>query len=159
MIINSLEKLIEIVEKEKSQGKKVLIKKGDFDIIHPGHIFAIQEFKKISDVVIILIQHDELTTKNKGETRPINSQEHRAKVINGIKGVDYVFLDSTKSRQEYISLLKEIKPSILAVTQGDKQKTKDYTNNIWNLKEFPDKNLPGFSTTEIIEKILRKHKS
>ena len=119
MIIYSLEKLIEIVKKEKSQSKKVLIKKGDFDIIHPGHIFAIQEFKKIADVIIILIQHDELTTKNKGKTRPINSQEHRAKVMNGIKGVDYVFLDSSKSRQEYISLLKKIKPSVLAITKGD----------------------------------------
>ncbi len=159
MIINSLEKLIEVVEKEKSQNKKVLIKKGDFDILHPGHIFAIQKFKEIADIVIIFIQQDSVTTKNKGKARPINKQIHRAKVMYGIKGVDYVFLDTSKSRQEYLSLLKEVKPSILAVTKKDIQKTQDYTNSIWELKEFSDKKLPGFSTTEIIKKILEKHKS
>jgi glycerol-3-phosphate cytidylyltransferase len=159
MVVDSLEKLIEIVEKEKSQGKRVLIKKGDFDILHPGHIFAIQEFQKIADIVIILIQCDAVTTANKGPTRPINSQQQRASVIDSIKGVDYVFLDSSKSREEYLSLLKKIKPTILAVTKKDKKKTQDYSTELWELKEFEDKNLPGFSTSEIIKKVLEKQES
>ncbi len=157
MIIHSLEKLTKIIKQEKDQGKKVLIKKGVFDIIHPGHIYSVQEFKKAADIVIILIQSDSFTTKKKGPTRPINNQEHRAKVIDGIKGVDYVFLDTSNSREEYITLLNKIQPSILAITKTDSKKKQNYTSKYWELKEFPDKNLTGFSTTEIINKVLEKH--
>lgn len=158
MIINSKLKLKQIIETYQKQNKTVLIKKGVFDIIHPGHIYAISQFKKKADIVIILIQSDSFTKLKKGKSRPINSQKQRAEVVSGIKGVDYIFLDKCNSREEYIKLLNYLKPNILAVTALDSKKTKKYKNKFWKLLEFPDKNLPGYSTTEIINKILTKCK-
>ena len=74
MIVRSKSKLKKIIEDSKKEGKSVLVKKGVFDIIHPGHVYAIQQFKKKADVVIILIQSDEFTAKKKVKDRPINNQ-------------------------------------------------------------------------------------
>ena len=53
MIINSKTKLKNTIELAKKSGKSVLIKKGVFDIIHPGHIFAIKMFDKEADIVSV----------------------------------------------------------------------------------------------------------
>jgi len=151
MIVTEKKALKDIIKDFKNKGKNVLIKRGVFDIIHPGHIYAIKTFKKHCDILIILIMSDELVQIKKGDKRPINSQEHRMKVSDGLSRVDYVYPDSSRSREEYIELLYYLKPSIVAVTKGDTKKTKMYSSKLWTLKEFSD--VPGYSTTEIIEKI------
>lgn len=158
MIINSKSELKEIIKSAKSSGKSVLIKKGVFDIIHPGHVFAIDMFKKKADVIIILTQSDEFTRKKKGNNRPINNQDQRTEVVDGIRGVDYTYQDKSNSREEYLQLLNYLKPTILAVTSSDSKKTKDYSSEFWELIEFPNKKKPGFSTTEIINRVLYKNK-
>ncbi len=158
MIIKEKSELKKIIDSAKNSGKSVLIKKGVFDIVHPGHIYAIDMFKKEADIVIILIQSDEFTKKKKGPNRPINNQEQRALVMDGLKGVDYTYLDKSNSREEYIDFLNYLKPTILAMTSVDKEKTRAYLNSQWILKEFPDKKKAGFSTTEIINRVLEKYK-
>ena len=157
MIISEKEELKSIIENSKKAWKSVLIKKGVFDIIHPGHIFAIKMFAKEADIVIILTQSDEYTAKKKGKFRPINNQQQRNEVIDGIKGVDYVYSDKSNSREEYIEFLNYLKPTILAVTSVDKEKTKDYSSPLRKEIEFPDKAQPWYSTTEIINKVLEKY--
>lgn len=156
MIIRSKVRLRGIIDRAKRSGKSVLIKKGVFDIIHPGHIFALKNFKRYADVVVILIQSDELTGSKKGPGRPINGQRQRAEVVDGISGVDYVFMDRSRSREEYIKVLNYLKPTVLAVTAADSKKTRAYSSPYWELKEFPDKRLPGYSTTEVINRVLKK---
>ncbi len=158
MIIRDKKELKKIIEDAIEANKGVLIKKGVFDIIHPGHIFALQNFKKKADIVIILTQSDAFTKKKKGNERPINPQLQRAEVIDGIKGVDYVYLDNSQSREEYIDFLNYLRPSILAVTSVDSKKTQQYSSPYWKLIEFPDKNKVGYSTTAIIERIISKYK-
>lgn len=157
MIIKNKIELKKIIGKEKKNGKSVLIKKGVFDIIHPGHIYAIDLFSKKADIVIILIQSDKFTKKKKGKTRPINPQKQRAQVIDGIKGVDYVYLDKSNSREEYIRFLEYLKPTILVITSENKKKDKEYLNINWKLIPIPDKKDFFVSTTEIINRVLKKY--
>ncbi len=159
MLVEKIEDLIKIVEKEQEKNNTVLVKKGVFDFIHYGHIYSINKFKEISDVVIILLQSDSLTTKRKGPMRPINSQNERTLVMNGLKGVDYVFMDNSNSREEYIEVLKRIKPDIVAITKDNEEKDKAYESKIWKTVAIKDKRIPGLSTTAIIQKVLdRKEK-
>jgi len=154
MIIKNKSKLKKIIAQAKKNGKSVLIKKGVFDIIHPGHVYAIQQFNKRADIIIILIQSDKFTRKKKGKSRPINNQEQRMLVMDGLNGVDYVAPDNSMSRQDYIDFLNYLKPTILAVTSVGEQKTRDYASPHWKLIQFPDKKKKGFSTTEIINKCV-----
>ncbi|MBU4369619.1 adenylyltransferase/cytidyltransferase family protein [Patescibacteria group bacterium] len=154
MIVSKKKKLKQIIEQAQKQNKKVLIKKGVFDIIHPGHIYSIRQFKKYADIVIIFVQSGFLTKKEKGEKKPINSSKQRAEVINGVKNVDYVYIDKSKSMEECLSILEYLRPDIIAVVK--KRKTKKYDRPYWELKEFPDKNKQIFSTSNIINKIINK---
>ena len=156
MIISEKEELKSIIEDAKKAWKSVLIKKGVFDIVHPGHVFAIKMFAKEADIVIILTQSNEFTAKKKWSSRPINPQRQRTEVVDGIAGVDYTYADKSNSREEYIEFLNYLKPTILAVTSVDEKKTKDYSSPFWELKEFPDKTQPWYSTTEIINRVLEK---
>ena len=97
--------------------------------------------------------------RKKWNSRPINNQQQRNEVIDGINGVDYVYSDKSNSREEYIEFLNYLKPTILAVTSVDKEKTKDYSSTIWKEIEFPDKAQPWYSTTEIINKVLEKYEN
>jgi len=155
MIISNEKKLKKIIKQAQKQKKKVLIKKGVFDIVHPGHIYSINQFKKAADIVIIFIQSQILTKKKKGNKRPINNQRQRAEVVEGIKHVDYVYLDKSKSQEECLNLLDKLKPDIIAIVKVDKIKTKRYARPYWKLKEFPDKKKKSFSTSAIINKILK----
>jgi len=157
MILNDKKKLKKIIQKAQKQGKKVLIKKGVFDIIHPGHIYAINQFKKYSDITVIFVQSDVLTKKQKDAKRPINNQKHRAETLEGLKYIDYVYLDKSESREECLSLLEYLKPDLIAIVKIDKEKTKKYVRPYWELKEFPDKKKKDFSTTLIVNKIIEKY--
>ena len=99
MIIQNKEELKEIIDSAKKHQKSVLVKRGVFDIIHPGHIYTVEKLKERVDILIMMTVSDELTKKKKGECRPINLQKQRSEVLNGLKGVDYVFEDKSKSRE------------------------------------------------------------
>ncbi len=75
--------------------------------------------------------------------------------MDGIKGVDYVYLEETASREEYIKLLNYLKPTIIAIVWIDAKKTRDYSSPYRELKEFSDKPGPAYSTTEIIERVVK----
>ena len=156
MIISDKEELKNIIENAKKEWKSVLIKKCVFDIIHPGHVFAIKMFTQEADIVIILTQSDEFTAKKKGSSCPINPQRQRTEVVDGIAGVNYTYPDKSNSREEYIEFLNYLRPTILAITSVDEKKIKGYSSSFWELKEFSDKAQPWYSTTEIINRVLEK---
>ena len=159
MVVQTKEELKKIIDNAKRDKKSVLIKRGVFDIIHPGHIYTAQKLKEKADVLIMLTVSDELTKKKKGFRRPINLQKQRSEVLDGLKGVDYVYGDRSKSREEYIALLDYLKPTLLAVTLGDEKKRQAYTNSQWELIEIKDKKRAEYSTTYIIEKVLENYKN
>ncbi len=159
MLIQDRKELKKIIDSAKKKGQTVLIKRGVFDIIHPGHTYTIEKLKEKADILIMFTVSDVLTRKKKGETRPINKQNQRSKVLCALKGVDYVYEDDSVNREEYIELLTFLEPTHLAVTLDDEQKRQAYTNPKWELLEIEDKQWPDFSTTKIIEKVLDNYKT
>lgn len=155
MIIREKKRLQLLIQKFQSQGESVLFKTGCYDILHPGHIDSINKLSKKANVLIIGVHSDERVRDKKGEKRPINSQEQRIQMVDGLKKVNYTFPMQISSRSEYVEFLHFIRPDFVSVTETNEQKKKDYSSKYWQLVELPDKNLPGFSTTEIIDKIRK----
>ncbi|OGG24235.1 hypothetical protein A3A79_03545 [Candidatus Gottesmanbacteria bacterium RIFCSPLOWO2_01_FULL_43_11b] len=99
--------------------KKVLVG-GCFDFIHYGHIVFLREAKKLGDHLIVLLESDENVRKTKGEARPIHSQSQRKEMLESLSIINEVIaLPPMHSDQEYFAVVDKIKPSIIAVTQGD----------------------------------------
>jgi FAD synthetase len=95
--------------------KKVLIA-GTFDLIHPGHIYLINEAAKLGDVYVIVA-----TDKNRelysGEA-PIVPEEQRLRVIKSIKNVKDAKLG--RHDNDTLKTVEEIKPDIVLLGPNQK---------------------------------------
>ncbi len=99
----------------KSKAKKIVFTNGCFDIIHSGHIYYLNEAKKLGDVLIIGLNSDSSVKRLKGSERPINNESDRALILDSLKFVDYVTIFDEDTPYNLIDL---IKPDIL-VKGGD----------------------------------------
>ena len=155
--IVSLNKLIRIVNKLKSQNKKIVTTNGVFDILHLGHVKYLEEAKKLGDVLIVGVNSDSSVKQNKGDKRPINDEKSRIAVLAGLESVDYVFLFNEKDPRMWLS---KIKPDFHV-------KAGDYKINEIIERDVVEKNdgkliiakiVKGFSTTNLINKICKIHR-
>lgn len=85
-----VDELLVEIDSIKMRGQKVVMTNGCFDILHPGHVDYLEKAKRLGDVLIVAINSDESVTRLKGESRPMNTLESRAKLLAGLKSVDYV---------------------------------------------------------------------
>ncbi|MBW2975183.1 adenylyltransferase/cytidyltransferase family protein [Candidatus Woesearchaeota archaeon] len=99
---------IGIIHKIKSQGKKVGLCHGGFDLLHPGHIKHFESAKKLCDILVVSITSDRFIKKRKGLGRPIFHQQLRAYSIACIRFVDFVVISDFNLG---INTIKSLKPS------------------------------------------------
>ncbi|MFW9824348.1 MAG: adenylyltransferase/cytidyltransferase family protein [Candidatus Thorarchaeota archaeon] len=99
--------------------KKVLIA-GTFDILHPGHIYLINEAAKLGDVYVVVA-----TDKNReiysGEA-PIIPEEQRLAVMKSIKNVKDAKLG--RHDNDTLKTVEEIQPDIVLLGPDQKYSIK-----------------------------------
>ncbi len=117
--IIALKELSEFIP--KILAKKTVLVGGCFDLLHFGHLTFLRNAKQAGDFLIVALESDEFIKKYK-KRDPIHLQEQRAEILASIKYVDLVIkLPLFKSDKEYYDLVERIKPSLIAVTEEDKQ--------------------------------------
>ncbi|MDD2483035.1 MAG: adenylyltransferase/cytidyltransferase family protein [Candidatus Shapirobacteria bacterium] len=134
--------------------ENIVLVGGCFDILHLGHIVFLEKAKKEGDILVILLESDENIKKNKGQNRPINSQENRAVFLTKLKMVDYVIkLPEMKNDEEYLEIISKIKPKVIAVSDDDKNliKKKKQAKKIGAKLIKVTNIIPHQSTSRIIE--------
>jgi len=134
--------------------KKVLVG-GCFDILHYGHVCFLKEAKKKGDYLIVALESDENTKRLKGPSRPIHNQKQRREILESLNFIDEVIsLPEMKGDEDYKNLVKNLKPSVIAITQGDEMKSKkgEYAKQIGaKVVEIPKVSVP--STSQIAKLI------
>lgn len=136
----------------KLEKKKVVFTNGCFDILHSGHIFILNEAKKMGDILVVAINTDASIKRFKGDQRPIKSLLERAKVLAAIGVVDFVVIFDQDTPKELIEYLK---PDVL-VKGGDykKEEIAGYNFMMANGGQVVVVDYQkGLSTTNIINKI------
>ena len=99
----------------KQSGQKIVFTNGCFDILHPGHVSYLAEAKSLGDILVVGLDTDSSVKKLKGDSRPIQNQEARAKVLSSLRSVDYIcFFDDGNPEP----LIEAVVPDIL-VKGGD----------------------------------------
>lgn len=99
--------------------KKVLVG-GCFDFIHFGHISFLKQAKALGDYLVVALESDENVRISKGDARPIHSQTQRKQMLESLSYVNEVItLPPMKTDEEYFNLVEQIKPVVIAVTEGD----------------------------------------
>ncbi len=143
--------------------KKKILVAGTFDILHPGHIFLINEAAKLGDVYIVIA-----TDKNRelysGET-PIVPEQQRYEVMKSIKNVKDVKLG--RHDNDTLRTVEEINPDIILLGPDQKFSAQKLQNalNMKGLKHIEVRRLENYydkfklhSSSLIKKKIIEKYK-
>ena len=148
----SKEQLVNDISSLKKKSKKIVFTNGCFDILHPGHVSYLAEARSLGDILVVGLDTDESVRKLKGESRPIQNQEARAKVLTSLRSVDYVCFFGEGNPEP---LIEAIAPDVL-VKGGDWQSDQIVGSQIVLGDGGMVKSLAfvdGYSTTSLIEKI------
>lgn len=105
------EALLEKVARLKSEGKRIVLTNGCFDILHVGHVRYLCAAKEHGDVLIVAVNSDASARRLKGEGRPFMNERERMELLSCLEPVDYLVLfeDDDVSR-----LLLALKPHVHA---------------------------------------------
>ncbi len=153
--IVSLNQLKAKIAKLRRQKKTIAFTNGCFDILHYGHVSYLEKAKKANRVLIVGVNSDDSVKMIKGPKRPIVSQKERMHVLAALASVDFVVIFDEPTP---IKLIQALKPDILIKGADWKGKTvvgEEVVKKHGGRMEFISY-VPKFSTTNIIESILKK---
>lgn len=148
----SQKELLNIVKLLKSQGKRIVMTNGCFDLLHQGHVDYLQQARDLGDVLIVAVNSDSSVKQLKGPTRPIVPEENRMALLSALSCVDLVVSFDEETPQR---LIGEVLPDILV--KGGDYKVEEIAGHEevqaagGRVVILPF--TPGFSTTSIIKRI------
>ena len=133
----------------KAQNKKIVFTNGCFDLLHKGHKDLLAKASTYGDILIIGLNSDKSVKLNKGDSRPIQNQNTRSRVLLNSPYVDSVYFFDEKTP---IKLIHLIKPDVLV--KGGDYKPEEIVGALevkrWSGKVKIIPLTPGFSTTNQI---------
>ena len=153
-IINSNDELKSLVTSARNRKKTIVFTNGCFDIIHPGHVFILEQAKSKGDILIVGLNSDSSIKSFKSTDRPVCNQDDRAYVLSALTCVDHIIIFDEDTPEK---LIIDITPDILV-------KGKDYEGKeIAGSKHMIDNDkkielvdiIEGKSTSNIIKNIQK----
>ncbi len=153
--LRSLDDLLSELTLRRDRGETVAFTNGCFDLLHRGHVEYLAEAAEQADVLVVGLNTDDSVRRlNKGDDRPINSQQDRAAVLGALEAIDYVVLFDEDNPEK---LIRAVKPNVLV--KGEDWKERGVVG-----AEFVEasggkvvlaKLKEGYGTTCLIEKVRR----
>ncbi|MBZ9938202.1 D-glycero-beta-D-manno-heptose-7-phosphate kinase [Mesorhizobium sp. BR1-1-16] len=94
----------------RARGETVVFTNGVFDLVHPGHIGLIEAAAREGDRLIVGLNSDASVKRLKGDSRPLQDEEARARVIGALRDVDLVVLFPEDTP---LQLIEAVRPDVL----------------------------------------------
>ena len=91
----------------KFKNKRIGLCHGVFDILHKGHLDHFNDAKKKCDILVVSVTENKFV--NKGPRQPCNDGTERVSVLDGIKSIEYTYLNNSL---DCIEVIKNLKPNI-----------------------------------------------
>lgn len=95
---NDLDKICELdvllprLAKIRGQGSRVAFTNGCFDLLHSGHVSYLEQARSTADLLVVGLNSDRSVRALKGEHRPVNLEQDRARVLAALGCVDYIVI-------------------------------------------------------------------
>ncbi len=149
-----IQSLAAFCDRARSHPRPLVFTNGCFDILHAGHVHLLRRARAHGEMLVVALNSDASITRLKGPSRPVTPLQQRAYVLAGLECVDAVIAFEEDTPLE---LIKAIRPDVL-VKGGDWAKDRivgAVEVESWGGDVFSLALLPGFSTTAIVDRILR----
>ena len=147
--------LLERLAELRQAGRRLVFTNGCYDILHPGHVDLLNRAKLLGDALLLAVNDDASVRRlNKGADRPINPLEVRMYMAAQLGCVDLV---TSFGEDTPLACIRLVRPQVL-VKGGDWPLEKiagRETVEAGGGKVYSLPLLPGYSTTDLIERIRR----
>ena len=167
--ITTLDALLPFRPAWRAGGRTLVFTNGVFDLLHLGHVRYLQEARSLGDVLVVGLNSDASVRRLKGPSRPLVPQAERAELLAALECVDHVVIFDTDTAEDLVASLQ---PEVY-VKGGDyaRPAAEAATASPLPAKPLPEAEvvrsyggrvvlvpyLKGYSTTELIERILRNN--
>ena len=125
---------------------------GCFDILHEGHLLLLNAASRAGSFLIVGINSDSSVKKIKGDSRPVISEDSRARTLAQLPFVDLVVIFSQEDPRE---ILEMVRPNV--VLKGNNYKTENFKDKDFLLEINCDirdtHHIEGVSSSVIISNI------
>ena len=141
------------VKEWRESGETIVFTNGCFDLLHIGHITLLEDCRRFGSKLVVAMNTDRSVSELKGPSRPIVSENERARVMSALGCVDMVVLFDEETPLE---LIRAIKPDVL-VKGGDYTVDtvvghEDVIASGGRVEIIPT--VEGFSTSNIVKKMV-----
>lgn len=89
----------------RRQGSRIVFTNGCFDLLHAGHVDYLEQARACGDCLVVGLNTDSSVRRLKGSSRPVNSEQDRARVLAALGCVDFVILFAHDTPQQLIAAL------------------------------------------------------
>ncbi|MFO1449774.1 MAG: adenylyltransferase/cytidyltransferase family protein [Opitutaceae bacterium] len=152
--LHSLDSAVVLRTDLRAVGQRVVLTNGVFDLLHTGHLYYLQQARRLGDALFVALNADASVRALKGPLRPVQSELERAYALAALSCVTAVVIFRTPRLTAEIEALR---PDVYT-------KAGDYTLDKLDPGERAALErvgasitflpfLPGFSTTQLIAKI------
>ena len=148
------------LEVARSQGQRIAMCHGVFDLLHPGHLRHLASAKALADVLVVSITADRFV--NKGPGRPAFNESLRAEALASLAAVDYVVITPDATA---LPAIAAIRPDFYVKGGDYADESSDATGNIRRERELVE-SFGGhlvhtdeivFSSSQLINQYLPQH--
>lgn len=102
--VKTLPEMQVIADQARTQGKRIVMCHGVFDLLHPGHIVHFRQARQAGDLLVVTVTPDRFVRKGPG--RPVFREQLRLETLAALADVDYAVLNEWPTAVEAIRLLK-----------------------------------------------------
>jgi rfaE bifunctional protein nucleotidyltransferase chain/domain len=148
------EQLALLGDRYRSEGKRLVLTNGCFDLLHTGHVRYLQQARALGDALLVAVNSDASVRELKGPGRPLNVESDRAEVLSALRCVDHVTIFAGK---RVTDVIRALRPSLYAkggdytletLDSGERSALEEVGAEI-RLVSL----VPGRSTTGLLQKI------
>jgi rfaE bifunctional protein nucleotidyltransferase chain/domain len=90
-------------------GKSIALANGIFDLFHVGHLRYLEGAKALADVLVVAVNSDASTRRNKGPDRPVVPEAERAEIVAALACVDHVVVFGSRT---VVPLIRKLRPDV-----------------------------------------------
>ena len=122
---------------------KIGVIAGNFDVIHPGYIYMLNECKNYCDTLLLLL-HEDPSIERPEKIKPILSVNERTMILSSLEQIDQIITYKTESELYEILINEKIYIRIL----GDDYRDKSFTGDDLDIPIHYLDRSHGWSTTK-----------